>query len=150
MADTHLAPLLHRMQYRKRFCSADQVVESVRANIECLLNSRLSVPDNYVLREVDEESLDLLNRSLVNFGVVDFQSLNMGDPLMEKRFCDSVKRSIERFEPRLDNVEVEMVTEKKERLINAQVRGELVVEPFEDIRFESALSADARSFTVFH
>jgi type VI secretion system lysozyme-like protein len=148
MADSFLAPLMYRFRNLSRFCSADDVVESVRQNIECLLNARLSIPPDYTLRPTDKESIELLNNSLVNFGVVDFQSLNMGDPLMEKRFCKSVQLSIERFEPRLDKVKVSMSAATNERLINTEVTGELVVQPFEAIRFESGLDTGSQAFVV--
>jgi len=85
---------------------------------------------------------------LVNFGVVDFQSLNMGDPLMEKRFCKSVQLSIQRFEPRLENVVVAMSASVSNRLINTEVSGQLVVQPFEAIQFDSSLDPLKQSFVV--
>ena len=148
MADRYLAPLLYRFQHLSRFHGADQVIESVRLNIESLLNSRLSISPDYLLRPTDKDSLEMLNASLVNFGVVDFQSLNMGDPLMEKRFCKSVQLSIERFEPRLAQVHVEMTSSKNERMINTEVKGQLVVQPFEEIRFESGWDLTRQSFVV--
>jgi type VI secretion system protein ImpF len=148
MAERYLAPLLYRFENLRRFQGADDVIEDVRRNIECLLNTRLSIPPDYLLRPTDKEAAETLNQSLVNFGVVDFQSLNMGDPLMEKRFCKSVQLSIERFEPRLAKVQVEMSPSKQKRLINTEVKGQLVVEPFEEIRFESGLDMTSQSFVV--
>ena len=148
MSDSFLAPLLYRFQYQSRFCSGNEIVESVRLNIESLLNSRLSIPPSYLLRATDQDAIDCLNNSLVNFGVVDFQSLNMGDPLMEKRFCKSIQLSIERYEPRLDNVVVAMSASVKNRLINTEVTGQLVVQPFEAIRFDSSLDPVNQAFMV--
>lgn len=148
MDDSFVAPLLYRFQNQSRFCSGNEIVESVRLNIEGLLNSRLSIPPNYLLRATDQDAIDCLNDSLVNFGVVDFQSLNMGDPLMEKRFCKSIQLSIERYEPRLDNIEVGMSTSINNRLINTEVTGRLVVEPFETIRFDSGLDPVNQAFVV--
>ena len=148
MEDSFLAPLMFRFENLSRFCSGNEIVESVRQNIECLLNSRLSIPPDYVLRATDQDAIDFLNNSLVNFGVVDFQSLNMGDPLMEKRFCKSVQLSIERYEPRLENVVVAMSPSVSSRLINTEVSGQLVVQPFEAIRFDSSLDPVNQSFVV--
>ena len=148
MSDSFLAPLLYRFQYQSRFCSGNEIVESVRLNIESLLNSRLSIPPSYLLRATDQDAIDCLNNSLVNFGVVDFQSLNMGDPLMEKRFCKSIQLSIERYEPRLDNVVVAMSASVNNRLINTEVTGQLVVQPFEAIRFDSSLDPVNQAFMV--
>ena len=148
MDDSFLAPLLYRFQNQSRFCSGNEIVESVRLNIESLLNSRLSIPPSYLLRATDQDAIDCLNNSLVNFGVVDFQSLNMGDPLMEKRFCKSIQLSIERYEPRLDNVVVAMSASVNNRLINTEVTGQLVVQPFEAIRFDSSLDPVNQAFMV--
>lgn len=148
MAKEFLAPLLHRFQYLERFQGAEDVIESVRRNIERLLNTRLSMPTDYTLRPAEASSAGLLNDSLINFGVVDFQSLNMGDPEMEKRFCNSVQLSIERFEPRLAQVQVTMSATRKKRVINTEVQAHLVVEPFEEIRFESGLELSTQSFIV--
>lgn len=144
----YLAPILFRVTNRSRSCSADEVIEDVRQNVETILNSRLMIPGEYVLRPTDKESLKLLDDSLVNFGVVDFQSMNMGDSDMEKRFCDSVRIALERFEPRLAKVKIEMVASAKDRLVSVQVNGQLVVQPFEDIRFESGLDAESQKFVV--
>ena len=148
MSDSFLAPLLYRFQNQSRFCSGNEIEESVRLNIESLLNSRLSIPPSYLLRATDQDAIDCLNNSLVNFGVVDFQSLNMGDPLMEKRFCKSIQLSIERYEPRLDNVVVAMSASVNNRLINTEVTGQLVVQPFEAIRFDSSLDPVNQAFMV--
>ncbi len=144
----YLAPILTRVKTRTRFCSAEEVIESVRQNVESILNTRLMIPRDYVLRPTNKESLKLLNDSLVNFGVVDFQSMNMGDSTMEKRFSESVRIAIDRYEPRLAKVKVEMVASVKNRLVSVQVNGQLVVQPFEDIQFESGLDADSQKFVV--
>lgn len=143
-----LAPILSRVKNLSRFCSADDVIEDVRQNVESILNTRLMIPGEYVLRSTDKDSLKLLNDSLVNFGVVDFQSMNMGDSSMEKRFRESVRIAIERFEPRLAKIKVEMIASAKNRLISVQVNGQLVVQPFEDIQFESGLDTISQKIVV--
>jgi type VI secretion system lysozyme-like protein len=148
MADSYLATILYRIKYGTRFCTADEVIESVRENVECILNSRLSIPEPYLLRTTDKQGLEYLDDSLVNFGVADFQSLNMGDPAMEKRFCESVKLGIQRYEPRLAKIQVAMSASQEDRLINVQVNGQLMVQPFEEIRFHSGLDADLQKFVV--
>lgn len=144
----YLAPILHRIRFHSRSCNANQVIDNVRENVEAILNSRMSIPGDYELRPTDESSLTLLNDSLVNFGVADFQSLNMGDPEMEKRFCFSVKKAIQRYEPRLTGVSVEMVPSNGQRLISVQVKGRLIVQPFEQIDFESGLDIATQKFVV--
>ena len=144
----YLASIMSRVKNHSRFCSADDVIEDVRQNVESILNTRLMIPGEYVLRPTSQGSLKLLNDSLVNYGVVDFQSMNMGDSSMEKRFRESVRIAIQRFEPRLAKIQVEMVASAKNRLISVQVNAQLVVQPFEDIQFESGLDSDTQKFVV--
>ncbi|MFK7767226.1 MAG: type VI secretion system baseplate subunit TssE [Mariniblastus sp.] len=144
----YLAPILFRIKNRVRFCNANDVIENVRQNVETILNSRLMIPADYILRPTDKESLTLLDDSLINFGVVDFQSMNMGDTSMEKRFCNSVRIALERYEPRLAKVKIEMIASAKDRLVSIQVNGQLAVQPFEDIRFESGLDTESQKFIV--
>lgn len=144
----HLASILYRVRKLERFCSANEVIEDVRRNVESILNSRVMIPGKYELRPTDEESLTLLNDSMVNFGVADFQSLNMGDPEMEKRFCESVKIAIRRYEQRLASISVEMVSATDERLLNIQVKGRLIVQPFENVDFASGLDLSTQTFVV--
>lgn len=143
-----LAPILFRMRNLSRFCNANEVIDDVRMNVELLLNTRVSIPGDYLLRPTDPKHQEMLDGSLVNYGVADFQSLNMGDPQMEKRFCESVKCAIERFEPRLANVAVEMLASQHNRLISVQVQARLIVQPFEDIRLETGLDIMSQKFTV--
>ena len=144
----HLAPILTRIRTQTFECSADEIVESVRANVELILNTRLSLPQNYRLRATDAEEMERLNNSLVNFGVAEFQSLNLGDASMENRFCKSVRIAVERYEPRLQKVRIAMSTSTRQRLVNVEVRAELAVKPFDTIRFETGVSPDLQQFVV--
>lgn len=144
----YLATILSRVKYHARFCSADDVIEDVRQNVELILNTRLTIPGDYVLRPTNKNSLKILNDSLINFGVVDFQSMNMGDQSMESRFNESVRIAIQRFEPRLAKIKIEMAASAKNRLVSIQVSGQLVVQPFEDIQFESGLDPNTQKFVV--
>lgn len=147
MSQGHISTILYRVHAGSRFCSANDLIEDIRRNIESILNSRLMIPSDYILRP-SEAGADYLNDSLVNFGIADLQSLNLGDETMEARFCSSVKRAIERFELRLNRVIVEMAPSVRERLVNIEVKGALVVQPFDDIRFESGIDTDTSRFVV--
>ena len=149
MPDQCLAPILHRVKTRSRFCTPNEMIDSVRENIEKILNTRLLIPYSYVLRPFSAESSRLLNDSLVNFGIADIQSLNLGDETLEKRFCKSVKLAIQRFEQRLGYVTVEMSNSSRDRIANIEVQGMLLVPPFEkDIHFESGLEPATQKFFV--
>ena len=142
------SPILHRLKSLRQFCSANELVEDLRSNIEGILNSRLPIFSKYLLRSDPRCKDSLLDDSLANFGIADIQSLNLGEDKKEKRFCDSVRMAISRFEPRIGNVKVEMVNSSNSRIINLEVRGILLIHPFEDVRFESGLDANTQEFIV--
>ena len=144
------SPILHRLKSLRQSCSANELVEDLRSNIEGILNSRLPIFSEYLLRSDPKCEDSLLDDSLANFGIADIQSLNLGEDKKEKRFCNSVRVAISRFEPRLGNVRVEMVSSSNSRIINLEVRGVLLIHPFEfeDVRFESGLDANTQEFTV--
>lgn len=148
MADRFLASILYRVTVGSRFYTAKELIEDIRRNIELILNSRLMIPSEYLLRPTSPAASRYLNNSLVNFGIADIQSLNLGDDLMEARFCESVRIGIERFEPRVANVAIEMTPSLRDRVINISVKGSLVVAPFEDIRFQSGIEPEMQKFVV--
>ena len=148
MSNQYLASVLSRVKTGARFYSANDLIEDIRSNIEVILNSRLMIPAEYLLRPSDLASAKLLDDSLVNFGIADIQSLNLGDDSMETRFCESVRIGVERFEPRLTCVTVEMAPSVRERVVNISVKGSLNIEPFEDIRFQSGINPEIQKFVV--
>ena len=148
MAEQFLASLLSRVKTGKRFYSANAMIEDIRTNVETILNSRLMIPANYLLRSTSNRFDETLDNSLVNFGIADIQSLNLGDELMEQRFCESVRLAVERFETRLTQVSIEMVPSIGDRIINIVVRGGLAVAPYEDIQFQSGVEPELQKFVV--
>lgn len=149
MADNnYFSPILHRLKSRKLFCTSQELLDDLRENIEKILNSRLPDLDEYLLRPDINCNSSYLNNSLVNFGIADIQSLNLGDDSKELRFCDSVRLAISRYEPRMTNVQVEMKNTNTSRMINLEVRGVLRIYPFEDVSFQSGIEMDSNEFVV--
>ena len=146
--NNYFSPILHRVKSRKRLCTSQDVLDNLRANIEKILNTRLPDLKKYVLRPDLNCDPDYLNNSLLNFGIADIQSLNLGDDSKERRFCESVRLAISRFEPRMSNVKVEMNNKLNSRMINLEVRGNLRIYPFEDISFQSGIEMDSQEFVV--
>lgn len=148
MSNKYLGTILHRVGTGELRCSANEVEDDVRRNVTSILNARMIIPKEYILRPLSSRNAELFDNSLVNFGIADLQSLNLGDETMESRFCNSVRLAIERFEPRLNNVSVEMAPPGKDRLLNIDVKATLVVPPFDEIHFESGVLAGESRFSV--
>lgn len=148
MAERFLASILSRVKTGEKFYSANEMIEDIRTNVETILNSRLMIPADYLLRSTSNRFDQTLDNSLVNFGIADIQSLNLGDELMEQRFCESVRLAVERFETRLTQVSIEMVPSIGDRVINIVVRGGLAVAPYEDIQFQSGVEPELQKFVV--
>lgn len=150
MADNnnYFSPILHRVRSRKVFCTSQELLDDIRTNIERILNSRLPDLDEYLLRPDINCDPTFLNDSLLNFGIADIQSLNLGDDSKERRFCESVRLAISRFEPRMAHVKVDMNNKRNSRMIDLAVRGVLLIYPFEDVSFESGIEMDSNEFVV--
>lgn len=151
MEDKFNRPLMHRLRNTgrdganpTRYCPSNDIIQNVRENIENILNSRLPVFGNYFLAE----ETDALNGSALNFGIVDFNSITVDDQAMESRFCKSVERAIEQFEPRISEVSVKLVKSVQDRIISLEIIGALGIQPFENIRIETGLDPDNRKFTI--
>ena len=103
------------------------------------------MPSQYVFRSISEEEAIFVSDSTVNFGITDINSLNLGDETMEKRFRDSIRLAVRRFEPRIANAEVEIVA-TKDQLLTIRLTGQLKVPPYSPIEFESGLTTSSTSF----
>ena len=82
---------------------AVELQDSVFQQLKWLLNSRTPV---------DYSTLDQRNRdnqrSTVDYGIPDLSNYLMGDVAMMTRLSDHLAETISRFEPRLQNVRVEL------------------------------------------
>jgi type VI secretion system protein ImpF len=82
-----------------RAISKSQFKQSVIKDLECLLNTRTSFPEN-VANEVDI--------SVIHFGIPDFCSYSPVDPLDQKLLAKRIERCIAVHEPRLHHVKVKI------------------------------------------
>ena len=139
--------ILRRVKTFNRYGTAKDVVEDIRQNIQTILNSRLSIPGSCILRLADDDNAVLLNSSILNFGIADFQSLNLGAEEVEERLCNSIRIAIERFETRLTQVNVQMKPTQS-RVVNIEVRAVLDIEPFGQVAFDSGISFPSQKVVV--
>jgi type VI secretion system protein ImpF len=99
--------------------SQRQAMETVRRDLEWLLNTRRTRPD-------PPEGSELCV-SAINFGLGEF-------PERAEDVADQVRLAIERYEPRLRDVQVQVLPggSAQERVLHLLIQGELRIEPFVD------------------
>lgn len=98
-----------------------------------------------------------LEDSLVNYGLPDLQSYEVRDDRGHQSLCRMIQETIERFEPRLQNVRVTQknldrrTTERQAgaRVLGFQVEAVLVVEPVQEpVMFTTTLDVSRAEFDV--
>jgi len=125
----------------------ERVKSEVCRDLEWLLNTRIAPIDI-------PEGLDALQRSLVNFGLPDFSTLNFGDPKAKDRLAGVLKTAIREFEPRLvdESVEVEfneIDQDKSRSMMHYRIRAKLRVEPIpQSVEFDTVLELGNKTFQV--
>jgi len=98
--------------------------ETVKRDLESLLNSRQSRPDL-------QDSTDELAMSMLTYGLPDFTSLGGGGIEEHEALRRAVEHTIERFEPRLKRVEVSVLPPKSafERSLHLMISALLWIDP---------------------
>ncbi len=83
-----------------RFLSQEQLKDSVARDLEILLNTRTALPQQLL------QAYPECAASILNFGLADFAGLSHSGSEDRGRICGCVRQAVERYEPRLCNVEV--------------------------------------------
>lgn len=83
-----------------RFLSQEQLKESVARDLEALLNTRTALSQQLL------QAYPECARSILNFGLADFAGLSHSSSEDRLRICNSIRQAVERYEPRLFNVQV--------------------------------------------
>ncbi|TVR59655.1 MAG: type VI secretion system baseplate subunit TssE [Gemmatimonadales bacterium] len=116
---------------------------SVLRDLEWLLNTRQTLhPGTRAHPE--------LRRSVHNYGVPDVTSLSADSQDSRTYLMERVREAIRFFEPRLQDVEVELLSgEKGDRLLRIRIEGTLLMEDdAERIVFDTVLETTSGSFSV--
>lgn len=102
----------------------EDIKANLRRDLENLLNTRR-------FRPAPPPGMSELERSLVSYGLPDFSTVVLGAAEHRERFRATIQAAIERFEPRLARVEVELAPlgEEYERTLYLKITGLLMVEP---------------------
>jgi type VI secretion system protein ImpF len=122
-----------------------EVKVSLRRDLEHLLNTRAR---NLVW---DPARMPELNKSLADYGLPDFTSVNLFTETDRARFCGEIEEIIRRHEPRLANVRVVPVAEEEalDRSFSFRILAELDVDPApEPVLFDSHLKQATNTFEV--
>ena len=124
---------------------ADRIKDSVRRDLEWLLNSRRAPVDL-------PEGTTTLDQSLMSYGLPDITSLSIGDTLELERFQRTLESVIRNFEPRLSKVRVTftpMDQDKNKAALHYRIDALLRLDPaLEPIVFDTVLNLGNRAFIV--
>lgn len=93
---TDLDPWAGEERRPLRTFGRDELLESVRRELERLLNTRSSLPVDRL-----EEREDL---TVLEYGIPDLSAFSAGEPEDQKRLAGVVTRAVSAFEPRLRDV----------------------------------------------
>jgi len=120
----------------------DQLRNQIMRDLEYLLNSRRALPDFPPDR-------DHLNRSLLTFGLPDFSDKGLV-ALLSDDLKHAVAQAIDRFEPRLSEVKIEIDDEwQGSHVLRFHISALLNVEPErEPVTFDTLMALDTRKFEV--
>ena len=94
--------LLDRLFGAERNMTLEQFKNSVARDLEDLLNTRCALPEE-MMRAYPECS-----RSIANYGLMDFAGMCLNSSDDRARICAALKKTIERHEPRLRNVQTRL------------------------------------------
>ena len=120
-----------------------QMMDAVRADIEDLLNARLTAAD--LPPEFEETA-----KSLVAFGLPDLSGYDVSTRASRDGLARVVITAIERFEPRLRRVRVSVIDDKSKGglSIRFRIEAELNVDPAPEVGFETVLELTTGRATV--
>lgn len=125
---------------RARTQSVAEMKLAVREDLKLLFNTRQGMPAEP--RPDQPERVGQLQNSLLTYGLPDFSSANVASPLDQKRIRRELRLAIERFEPRLCDVKVELLTEATttERELHFLIVANLRLKPApEPVTFDTVL-----------
>jgi type VI secretion system protein ImpF len=148
-----IAPLLSRLiddepdkKYERnshQFIDVNKLHQDIRDNLEMILNTKfcgLIWPD----------SLSFLNHSVLAYGISDFTSTFVNNKRKQQQMCQNIKETINRFEPRLQAVDVVLLEDDKdnlERVLRFRIEAMINIRPSPvPAVFESCLDTCKQEF----
>jgi type VI secretion system protein ImpF len=129
---------------RDRFQVMRELRESVRRDLEHLLNSRFRI----LSPPLDHHQLE---QSLINYGLPDLATVNLVDAAVCSDFCRTIENTIRQFEPRFRSVRVSTLenANPEDRTVRFRIDALLHADPApEVIIFDSVLEPVSRAVEV--
>ena len=138
-----LEPENHNEPPASRFQSLRELKNSVRRDIEALLNTRVPV---YSI----DENLDEIKRSVATFGLPDFTAMGVTQADEQARMTAVIQEAIETFEPRFVGVRVFLEpVDALAKQVRFRIEANLDIEPSpEPVVFDTLLQPGNSAFTV--
>ena len=137
-------PELSREPPASRSKSLRLLKQSVKRDLECMLNTRQSIV--YVEPEMKE-----LTNSLACYGLPDFSNASVKSPSDQNRLRRALETAIAVFEPRLEDVKVSLESTGGgvERVLHFRIDARLRVDPApEPVTFDTRLHVTSGEYTV--
>lgn len=130
--------------------SGSQLMEALRASVcrdlHRLLNTRRAAS------EAEVESVNQLDHSLLAYGIPEFENFNPGAASHCHELARRIQKAIERFEPRLDSVEVQYWQSDQSQAtpnVHLRIRARLLsFNAAEPVRFDTELDLETLQFDV--
>ena len=126
-----------------RYKSLGQLKQSVRRDLEWLLNTR---------QEITSVSPDMkeLTNSVATYGLKDFSASNVKSPKDQNRLRQAIEGAVRTFEPRLEHVSVQLEQMRDgERVLRFRISARLRVEPQpEPVTFDTMLQLGTGEYLV--
>jgi type VI secretion system protein ImpF len=142
MLDRIIDPESEGTSWRRGY-SVDQVIDSVRDDVQDLLNTHRTVLD------IPEEFVEV-RKSIVAYGLPDLASYEADGPGAALRICAEIAETIAMFEPRLTDVHaVPLEGDPSKTLqLDFKIRATLRVEPSPEVAFVTLLKLTTGEATI--
>lgn len=127
-----------------RRLSLDELKGTVARDIESLLNARIVFTDERLA------ALPECKRSVLTYGLNDFSGLSLASHDDRETICESIQRAIERHEPRLKQVVVNLELDRQStNALYFAIQAVLVVRPSEEpVTFDALLQPSTLQYSV--
>lgn len=119
--------------------------QAVARDLEALLNTRCVLLDGELLEDFPQA-----RNSLLSFGITDLSSLSLLDPDDRMYLRDSIRKTIERHEPRLTKIRVNLdIAKEFNRMLRFRVDALLRVHPSKPpVTFDAMLQLSSNTYQV--
>lgn len=136
-------PALSSEAPKSRSASLRDLKQSVRRDVEWLLNTRRTI-------EEIPARLEETNKSLFLYGLPDFVGISAKSPAEQKRLTKELETSLKLFEPRFIDLRVTLEpTEGVERILRFRIEAKIKVEPVpEPVVFDTVLQLGSGEYKL--